>query len=330
MRKLSSSLTSLFLLQLGIVTASFASVTEIKLAYLAPEGTHWDQDIRSMAAEIESESKGGIKFKLYPGGTAGDESDVLSKIKIGQLNGGMFTGKTLGDIYADARVFEIPFTFHHDTKKALSILEKMTPRFETEFKKKGYVSLGMYEIGAVYLGATKEVKDLASMKGLKVWAWQGDKIAEALIKSLELVSESLSLPDVLTSLSSGIINAAYAPPLGMIALQWHTKMKYIINYPVAYSIGSLIVSNKVWSKISADHQKMMLTVAKKYLAKSNAKTQEDNQKTLETFATMKIKLVDFPKADIDKTADLRKKVVAQLVPSFISQKTYDEFEKELK
>ena len=206
----------------------------------------------------------------------------------------------------------------------------MSPYFEAEFKKKGYASLGMYEIGPVYLGSTKEVKDLASLKGLKVWAWQGDKIAEALIQSLELVSESLSLPDVLTSLSSGIINAAYAPPLGMTALQWHTKMKYIINYPVAYSIGSLIISLKTWNKISPENQKKILSISSKYIAKSNAKTQEDNQKTLDSFNSMKIKMVDFPKVDIDKSSELRKKVVAKLVPSFISQKALDEFEKELK
>ncbi|MDH4466460.1 MAG: TRAP transporter substrate-binding protein DctP [Bacteriovoracaceae bacterium] len=309
---------------------AFCAPVEIKLAYLAPEGTHWDQDIRSMALEMEKETANAVKFKLYAGGTAGDESDALSKIKIGQLSGGMFTGKTLGDIYADSRVFEIPFTFKGDNKKALKILEKMSPYFEAEFKKSGYASLGMYEIGPVYLGSTKKVKDLASLKGLKVWAWQGDKIAEALIGSLELVSESLSLPDVLTSLSSGIINAAYAPPLGMTALQWHTKMKYIINYPVAYSIGSLIISLKTWNKISAENQKKILSISNKYIAKSNSKTQEDNQKTLDSFASMKIKMVDFPKADIEKSTELRKKVVSKLVPSFISQKAFDEFEKELK
>lgn len=307
-----------------------AAPVEIKLAYLAPEGTHWDQDIRSMVEEIEQANPGAVKFKLYAGGTAGDESDFLSKIRIGQLSGGMFTGKTLGDIYADARVFEIPFTFHSDTQKALHILEKMSPHFATELQKKGFTSLGMYEIGPVYLGSTKEIKDLASMKGLKVWAWQGDKVAEALIKSLQLVSESLSLPDVLTSLSSGIINAAYAPPLGMTALQWHTKMKYIVNYPVAYSIGSLIVSNKAWKKLPTKVQTSIQQIAQKYVHKSNLKTEEDNRSTLEAFKSMNIKLVDFPEADIARTVELRQKVVAQLIPSFISQKTYDEFQKELK
>lgn len=326
-----ANLAFAFLMIFSIIqNVAFSAPIEIKLGYLAPEGTHWDQDIRDMSAEIETATQSNIKFKLYPGGTAGDESDVLSKIKIGQLSGGMFTGKTLGDIYPDARVFEIPFTFMSDNKKALKILDKMTPLFESEIKKKGYTSLGMYEIGPVYLGSTKEVSDINSMKGLKVWTWQGDKVAEALIKTLELISESLPLPEVISYLSSGTINAAYAPPLGITALQWHTKFKYIVNYPVAYSIGSLIISNKVWNKISAPEQTKILSIAKKYLNKSNTKTQDDNIKTLESFAKMKIKMVDFPKSDLDKAAALRAKVVAQLIPSFISQKTYDEFEKELK
>ena len=105
---------------------SVAMGATIKIGVLAPEGTSWAIALKKMAKEVKKETKGKVKFKIYFGGAQGDEPDVLRKIRVGQLHGGMFTGKTLGDINGDVRVMELPFTFYHDRKKALKTLSKIS------------------------------------------------------------------------------------------------------------------------------------------------------------------------------------------------------------
>jgi len=301
----------------------FAS-QQIKLAVLVPEGTTWGNSLKKFSKDVSSLTGGEVNFKIYYGGVSGDEPDVLRKVRIGQLHGGIFTGKTLGDINGDVRVMEIPFTFYQNQKKASETLVKLTPQFDFAFKAKGFVNLGFYEIGQVYVVSTKKVSNLNELKGVKIWSWEGDPLVGAMLDSLKLVSVPLALPDVLSSLSTGIINAAYAPPLAILALQWNTKVKYLVDFPTAFSIGALLISDKVWSKIKPDHQQKILMISKKYVKEANDKSVEESESSKQLLKKSGIEFVSFPEADYKAAAGVRSE------NKYISAKVLDLLEKETK
>ncbi len=276
------------------------SAKSLKISTLAPEGTTWANNLKNLAKEVKSKTKGKVKFKVYYGGVAGDEPDVLRKIRIGQMHGGIFTGRALGDVYPDVRVMEVPFNFKKDRKQMRKVLDKLTPKFNKGFEKNGFVNLGFFEIGQVYLVSTKEVKDLSNLTGLKIWAWEGDKVAEALVKEMKLVSVPLALPDVLSSLSTGVIDAAYNSTMGVLALQWNSKIKYIVDYPVTYSIGAFLVSKKRWDKVSKENQEIVKDLIQSFMKKNSDDTIKENE---EAFAALKaggVKVLNFPQSDLDK------------------------------
>ncbi|HXH76498.1 MAG TPA: TRAP transporter substrate-binding protein DctP [Bacteriovoracaceae bacterium] len=293
--------------------ASFSfAAQQVKLAVLVPEGTTWGNSLKKFSKEVEAVTKGEVTFKVYYGGVSGDEPDVVRKVRIGQLSGGIFTGKTLGDIHGDVRVMETPFTFFGDQKKASQTLETLTPDFNRLLKSKGFINLGFYEIGMVYVVSTKKVSNLNELKGVKIWSWEGDELVKAMLESLELVSVPLALPDVLSSLSTGIINAAYAPPLALLALQWHTKVKYLIDFPTAFSVGALLVSDKVWQKIKPEHQAQVQSIAAKFIKEANEKSISENVQAMEQLKKSGIEFVKFPDADTKAAASVREKVVKRL------------------
>jgi TRAP-type C4-dicarboxylate transport system substrate-binding protein len=310
-------------------TLSFAA-QPIKLAVLVPEGTTLGNSLRKISKEVENETKGEVSFKVYFGGVSGDEPDVLRKIRIGQLNGGIFTGKTLGDIHGDVRIMETPFTFYHSQKKASATLESLTPQFNSLLKSKGFVNLGFYEIGMVYLVSTKRVSNLNELKGVKIWSWEGDELVKAMIESLQLVSVPLALPDVLSSLSTGIINAAYAPPLAILALQWQTKIKYVVDFPTAFSIGALLVSDKVWNKIKPEHQQKITAIASKYIKEANQKSITENELARTQLKKSGIEFVTFPEADLKSASSVRAGVMKRLEGKLYSSKIIQQFEKAVK
>ena len=315
-----------FLLSLSLNAFS----QQLKLAVLVPEGTTWGNSVKKLAKEVESVTKGEVTFKIYYGGVSGDEPDVLRKIRVGQLHGGIFTGKTLGDISGDARAMEIPFTFYNDHKKASRALGQLSPLFDAALKSKGYVNLGFYEIGQVYLVSTKKISNLNELKGVKIWSWEGDPLVQAMIESLDLVSVPLALPDVLSSLSTGIINAAYAPPLGIIALQWHTKVKYLVDFPTAFSIGALLISDKAWAKVKPDHQKTILGLSEKFVKEANEKSVQESEQAKEQLKKTGIEFISFPEADYKKAASLRGGVLEKIKKKYISDKAIIELEKAAK
>ena len=297
-------LLSLFVTQAWAVT--------LKVGVLAPDSTNWAKGLKKMVKDIEAGTSGRVKFKVYFGGAQGDEPDVLRKIRIGQLQAGMFTGKTLGDINGDVRVLELPFTFYDDEALASKAIQALAPSFEEKFKAAGFINLGFFEIGKVYFVSQKKTPSLESLKGLKIWSWEGDPLVNAMIESLDLISVPLPLPDVLSSLSTGIVEAAYAPPMGILALQWNSKVKYLVDFPLSFSVGAFLIDQKAWNKISAADQKITQDLVRTALVEINKSNAKDNADSLKLMKASGIEFLEFPASDVAQAQSLRAKIVEKL------------------
>ncbi|MFZ8933090.1 MAG: TRAP transporter substrate-binding protein DctP, partial [Bacteriovoracaceae bacterium] len=139
------------------------SAKTFKVGVLAPEGTAWSENLKKLTKEVKKATEGRVKFKIYYGGAQGDEPDVLRKIRVRQLHGGVFTGKTLGDINGDVRVIELPFTFIDNREKAWKTLTGMKDFFNETFENKGVKNLGFFEIGQVYFVSQKKTDNLVKL-----------------------------------------------------------------------------------------------------------------------------------------------------------------------
>ncbi len=318
----------LLTLLVTVFTLSTQALT-VKVGVLAPEGTSWAKNLKRMAKEIKKATNRKVKIKFYFGGAQGDEPDVLRKIRVGQLHGGIFTGKTLGEINGDVRVIELPFTFYHDRKKAWSTVEKMTPFFNKSFGKSQFENLGFFEIGMVYFVSQKRTQSLDSLDGVKIWSWEGDELVASMIETMNLVSVPLPLPDVLSSLSTGIIDAAYAPPLGILSLQWNTKIKYLVDFPLSFSVGAFLVGQKTWKKISPEHKKIVKEISARYVKNVNEANAKDNVEALTSLKSTGIEFLQFPKNDIERGKQLRTKIIGKLKGKLFSEKALKMLEAEL-
>ena len=312
-----------------LVSSFGVQAVTLKLGVLAPEGTTWAKNLKKMAKEIKKKTNRKVKLKIYFNGAQGDEPDVLRKIRVGQLHGGVFTGKTLGDINGDVRVMEVPFIFMGNRGKALNTLNEMAPFFNKKFEKNEFVNLGFFELGLVYFVSQVKTPTIESMKGIKIWAWEGDKIVSSLTSTMNLVSVPLALPDVLSSLSTGIVQAAYAPPLGIVALQWNTKIKYLVDFPIAYSTGAILISKKGWKKVSAEHQKIVMEISAKYIKDINAGNIKDNNDALAAIKNLGVEFVKFQEKDILQAKKYRDTIVKKLKGDLFSKEAWDQLNKKL-
>lgn len=312
-------MNKLMITAMMLVLSTPALALKIKLATLVPKGTSWAKTLKDMSKEIKRKTDARVKFQIYYGGTQGDEPDVLRKTRIGQLHGGIFTGKTLGDIVSDVRAIELPFNFYDDEAKAMKALNENADYFNKSFEKNGFVNLGFYGIGKVYVVSTKKVENIDQMKGVKMWAWEGDKVIQAMMESLGLVSVPLALPDVMSSLSTGMVEAAYAPPLGILALQWQSKVKYLIDFPTAYTIGAFLISEKRWKKIKPEHQKLVREIAKKHIEEANKEAIKDNKESLAKLKELGVQFISFDKSDLTRAEEIRKEVISKLEEKVISK-----------
>jgi TRAP-type C4-dicarboxylate transport system substrate-binding protein len=305
----------------------FAQQYTIKFASLAPEGSTWLNVMREYDAAIRKESGGRLGFKIYAGGVAGDEKDVLRKIRLGQFHAGGFTGVGMGEMAPTVRILESPFLFKN-YQEVDYIYEKFGDEFRQEFEKNGFVKLGWAEVGFVYVFSKEPIVSVNDFKRKKIWAWEGDVVAEATFKALEISPIPLSVTDVMTSLQTNLIDAAYSSPLACIALQWFTRVHYMTTLPLADAAGAVLISKKMFDTLPPDLQEILLRNGNKYLDQLTKMSRDDNQKSIETLKQQGIKLSDpVSKDELPLYEQAGKKARQLLVGKVYSQEFLERFEK---
>jgi len=287
------------LLLLLILSYSFLCGQTIKFATLAPEGTTWMNVMKEFTQAVTSETGGKVKFKIYPGSVQGEDKDVLRKIRINQLHSAGFTGVGLGAILPEVRILDTPFLFQN-YKEVDYIKNKFLERFAKGFEKKGFILLGWAEVGFVYFFTNKPVQLKDDFRGTKMWMWEGDPLAEETFNAFGISPIPLSVVDVLTSLQTGLVDGVYTSPLACISMQWFTKTKYILDMPLANANGAVLISKRMFSKLSPEHQGILLAKGKEYFDKLVEKSREDNSKSMDAILGSGLKKIEAPSEEVMK------------------------------
>ena len=223
-------------------------------------------------------------------------------------------------------VLELPFSFYADHRKAAKVLKILTPELDKGIRENGLKNLGFFGIGMVYLVSQKKVIGLKELQGVKIWYWEGDRISQAMIDILKLSAVPVPLPDVLNSLQTGILQAAYAPPLGIASLQWDSKVSYLVDFPLAFALGGFLLSQKAWKKIvSPSYRKSIEEIAFRHIQEIDKNNIKDNRMALNAFKTKGITFLTFPSEDIERGKDVRDKVVARLAGKELSSNIIRQF-----
>lgn len=270
----------------------------LKFATLAPEGSTWITVMKEYDAAIRKESGGRLGFRIYAGGVAGDEKDVLRKIRLGQFQSAGITGVGIGEIAKSARILDAPFLFKNH-EEVDDVVNRFDGELRKEFENGGFVLLGWAEVGFVYVFTNAPITKVEDIRNVKMWQWEGDPVAEATFKAFGINPIQLSITDVLTSLQTGLINGMYTSPLAGVSLQWYTATKYMFNYPLTNASGAVVVSKRDFDKLPQDLQEILLRNGKQLMRKLTELSRQDNEKSLEILKKNKI---TFTKPDAQEAA----------------------------
>lgn len=326
MKRIFTALTGLAL-GLGFQTNALAQEFTIKFATIAPENSTWLNVMREYDAAIRKESGGRLGFKIYAGGVQGEDKDVIPKIRLGQLHSAGLTGFGLGKITPKLRILDSPFLF-----ASYDEVDHLYGQLDAELNKalldNGFVNLGWAEVGFVYVYTNAPVRSPADMKGVKMWMWEGDPIAEATFKAFDIQPIPLSVIDVLTSLQTGLINGAYTSPLACIVLQWNTRVKYMMNIPLADASGAVVVSKTMYDKLPTDLQEILTRNGKKFMRDLTLKSRKENADAIQTLKKTGVQIIEAntPKAMEEYTA-AGKRARQSLVGKLYDQAFLDRIDK---
>ncbi len=301
----------------------------LKIGTLAPEGSIWTKAFRDISQELEQKTGKQVSLRVFPGGVQGDEEDMLRKIKVGQLQGGFFTGGGLGLIFKDIKILSIPFLFEN-YNEVDAVMAKESGFLEKGFWDNGYKIMGWGENGFIYLLSKEPIKSAADLKKGKVWIWEDTAIGKAVFKEVGVNPVPLGIPDVLVSLQTGMIDTVYASPLAAISMQWFTRVSYLTNLPLSYSVGALVMQKTALDKIPTAQRGLVEEIFKRHLEPMKGLVRQENQKALGVMTKQGIKIVTPAARDTKELRASVFKAMDSLGEEQFSKKTFEEIKAFLK
>lgn len=296
---------------------------EFKIASLAPNGSVWATHFNNFAEEVTEKSNGEITFKIYPGGVMGDDRAMYRKMQIGQLHGGGFTMNGIGQVVPDFRVLGIPVLFESH-QEVDSVTEALFPSFQKSFSEKGLELLATTEVGFIYTMSAQPIEDLDLLRKSKCWVPSNDPVNQAFFSDIGISPIQLTIPDVLPSLQTGLIDTVFNSFYGSIVLQWFTKTSYITDAPFGYAYGAMVFSKKAMDRLPIKYAEMIRDVAKKHFADLLTDTRKSNKEALQALQDNGIKIIHATAQTILELKVHRERTVAKTVGKVYSQEIYDE------
>lgn len=301
----------------------------LKIGTLAPEGSTWVKTFRNINQEVEQKTGKEVTLRIFPGGVLGDEEDMLRKIKVGQIQGGFFTGGGLGLVFKDIKILAIPFLLEN-YQDVDALMTKMGGYFEKGILDNGFKVMGWGESGFIYLLSKHPIKNAAELRKGKVWIWEDTAMGRAVFKELGVNAVPLGIPDVLVSLQTGMIDTVYASPLAAISMQWFTRVSYMTDVPLSYSVGAVILQKSAFEKIPPSLRAGVEEIFRKHLALLKENVRKENQKAIGVLTKQGIKLVPLAPKEVKELQALCLKGVDSLGEDVFSKKTLAEVKTFLK
>jgi len=311
----------------GLATVSAADKTVIRLATLAPQGSTWDKVFKAWNKSLSDKTGGAVSFQFFSGGVAGDEKDVIRKMKLGQMDAGAFTTVGLAQIARPLSLLTTPGIidgYEHLNK----VREKLAPELEAIFDKDGYKLLGWGDAGFGRVMSNRPILMPSDYKSVRPWVPRDEAAFPEFMKIVGANGVPAGIPEVFPALQTGMIDTVMVSAIAAVALQWFRNVKFVAKEAQVPIVGATLIRKEFLTTLPPDQATALIDTGKQaheLLLKQIAKEDDNAYKAL----TGKLGLKEFSmgatpeqaKAWADAGKELRKRLTNKLWTEDFCKKT---------
>jgi TRAP-type C4-dicarboxylate transport system substrate-binding protein len=271
-------------------TISTSALT-IKLGSLAPIGSPWDVILHKIASQWQTISQGSVDMKIYSGGVAGDEPDMVRKIRIGQLGAAAITVSGLQGVFNGVKVLSFPLFIRNDGERDY-VLSHMESFFSRQLEQKGFKVIMWAAGGWVYFFSRQPVVTTDDLRRQKLWVWVGDPDEVQAWQSSGFQVVPLASTDIMTSLQGGMIDALITSPLLAASNQWFGIVNNMCSLKLAPFWGAAVVSTRLWNQIPADLQPRLIEAAQQIADEMQPEIDKADEEAIDVMGKYGLKVTE--------------------------------------
>jgi TRAP-type C4-dicarboxylate transport system substrate-binding protein len=233
----------------------------LRLGTLVPKGSAWDNILRRMASDWRKESDGDVILRIYPGGAVGDESEMIRKMRIGQLQVAAISNAGLAEIDPRAYAVMLPMMFE-SYEEWDYVRQKINPILEEKLAENGFIVLAWSDAGWVYFFCNQPLRTPAELRQMKLAASLSESRTVDIYKWAGFNPVPISMVDMLAGLQTGLIDASPMPIMLAEASQFYRQAKHMTDLKWAPLQGALVMHERGWTQLSPEQKDMVLKTAK--------------------------------------------------------------------
>ncbi|TNF43366.1 MAG: TRAP transporter substrate-binding protein [Bacteroidetes bacterium] len=259
--------------------------TELKLAHGLPTDHPVHKAMEFMAQRSSELSEGKLTIEVYPAEQLGSEQQCVELVQIGSLAITKVSAAVMESFTDDYKVFGLPYVFRSKEHTFKVLDGEIGKELLLSTEKKWIRGLCYYDAGSrSFYTISKPINHPDDLIGMKIRVMRSITAVE-MIRALGGSATPISWGELYTALQSGVVDGAENNPPSLYTSRHYEVCKFYSLDEHTTIPDVLVISKKVWDKLSDQEQKWLQQAAdesakleRKLWAESELESLEEVQK----------------------------------------------------
>lgn len=235
----------------------------LRMAFLVPRSQSVVIEFKKWEKRLSEATGGRLGLQVFFGGSAGDEKDVLRKMRAGQIDGTAITTASMSQFVRQVLVMDAPGLFtNYDQVDA--VRAEMVADFNDEAYSNGFKVMGWGDFGRIRLFSKDPIHRLGDFQHMRPWVWDQHPIMREFYSVIGVTGVPLGLPEVYGGLQTNMVDSVFASSIAVLALQWFTKTPNVSKDSLGFISAGMVIRRPKWDALPEDIQATLSSMATQY------------------------------------------------------------------
>lgn len=307
-----------------------AADKQLRIGTLAPKNSLYHRQLMEVGEAWRTAQGAGARYLVYPDGSQGGEADMVRRMRIGQLQGGLLSVVGLREIEPSIAALQAMPLMFRSWEEVDYVREKMRPGMERKFLDKGFVVLAWGDAGWVRFFSKDAAVRPDDYKKMKFFAWGNELEQQEIMKNLGYTPVPLETGDILPAIQTGMINAVPSTPYFALATQIYNTAPNMLDLNWAPIVGALVVTKKAWDDMSPEVQNTVREAGAKAGAQIRNKARQEVDEAVEAMKKRGLTVNKPNPEQMKEWNDLADRLYPKVRGKLVPAETFDEVISHLK
>ncbi|MDH6166409.1 tripartite ATP-independent transporter DctP family solute receptor [Variovorax boronicumulans] len=263
-------------LSLALGTSAIAQQpTVLKIGYATSKESHYGVGSTVFCDEVEKGTQGRFKCQHFANSALGGEREQIEAIQLGTQDLVNTSTGPVGNFVPEVKIVDIPFLFR-DYDHARKVMDgPIGQDILTKFPSKGIIALAWTENGFRHMTNSKrDIVKPSDAAGLKMRTME-NKVHMDGYRTFGILPTPMAFPELFGALQQGTVDGQENPIPVILASKFSQVQKHLSLTGHVYSPALLLLSPKVWNKLSDADKKVFVDAARKAAVAQRKKVNDD-------------------------------------------------------